>query len=56
MNDYLTAVATLELTRSRPRPAWTHRPYPRRRKRLLANPIAALVRSAPVRRAAPVPS
>jgi hypothetical protein len=53
MNDYLTAIAALETTRSRPRPAWTHRPYPRRRKRALGKQIAALLRTAPSYRAAP---
>jgi hypothetical protein len=53
MNDYLTAIATAEMTRSRPRPAWTHRPYARRRKRNAGPRIAAFLRIAPAQRAAP---
>lgn len=53
MNDYLTAIASLELTGNRPRPAWTHRPYPRRRRGVVVERIAALLRTAPQRRPAP---
>jgi hypothetical protein len=57
MNDYLTAIATAEMTRNRPRAAWTHhRPYPRRRRRALGVRIAALLQIAPAGRAAAVPS
>jgi len=56
MNDYLTAIATAEMTRSRPRTAWTHRPYPRRRKSTVGPRIAALFRPAPARSAAPAVS
>jgi hypothetical protein len=56
MNDYLTAIAALEITHNRPRPAWTHRPYPRSRKRVLAPRIAGLFQRTAARRAAPAPS
>jgi hypothetical protein len=55
MNDYLTAVATLEMVRPHPRSSWTHRPQPRRRQRSIGSRIAALMRVAPPRRAAAVP-
>ena len=54
MNDYLTAIAALEMTRPQARSAWTHRPYPRRRKRGGGPRVVALLRTAPVR--LPIPA
>jgi hypothetical protein len=52
MNDYLTAIATVEQTRGYPRAGWTHRPHPRRRKRILGARIAALLHVSAPRQAA----
>ncbi len=56
MNDYLTAISTIEMTRNRPASTSTYRPRPSRRKASIGPRIAALLRGAPRRSAAPAPA